>query len=156
MSYRVTSLTSQLHRHTARYPTESAAKRLKNTLAKIAARRVKNPAHRELGFLPSANLDLEGWELGELTDQGRWEYVTRLFRTDSSAWESGSKIARRYPFKLFTRSTDSSRVLETGKYWLQGYHGGKFGSHKTYNPDVVIEEGPVSHRPHFNDADCSA
>lgn len=69
----VTSLTSQLHRHTARYPTEAAAKRLKKTLAKIAERRVKYPDHREFGFLLGANLDLEGWHMGELTDQGRWE-----------------------------------------------------------------------------------
>lgn len=71
--YRRTKLTGQLHRHTARYPTKSAAKRLKATLSKIAARRIKRPSQRELGFLLGADLDLKEWDLGELTDQGRWE-----------------------------------------------------------------------------------
>lgn len=65
------STKNQLHRHTARYPTKSAAQRLKKTLAKVAARRTKYPTQPEMAFLVNANLDLEGWDLAELTDRGR-------------------------------------------------------------------------------------
>lgn len=61
---------TQLHRHTGRYPTPGAADRLRATLAKLANATVPARAS-SAAFLRAADLEMRGWEFGELTDPGR-------------------------------------------------------------------------------------
>jgi hypothetical protein len=63
---------SQLHRHTARYPTSDGGKRLLSALDKLRDREVHIPRHHpEFAFLDKADLSLKGWTFDGLMDQGR-------------------------------------------------------------------------------------
>jgi hypothetical protein len=62
----------QLHRHAARYPTNSAGKCMLEAMTKLANRKITEPRrHPELGFLAHADLTMRGWRFEELMDQGR-------------------------------------------------------------------------------------
>ncbi|KAL1404998.1 hypothetical protein Q8F55_008616 [Vanrija albida] len=123
---------SVLHRHTGRYPTPHAAAHLKATLAKLADRAVRVPTnHQELHFLHSADFELADWVAGELTDQGR-----------RAAWDSGKVYAGRYSLEPFVRSSGGGRVVETARFFLDGFYGRDFNlSGAVLAPDVVIPEG---------------
>lgn len=63
---------SQLHRHAARYPTPGAGEDMKAALGKLGKREIKSPRrHPELDFLSKADLNMTGWHLDGLMDQGR-------------------------------------------------------------------------------------
>ena len=107
---------TQLHRHTARYPTSSAGQCMHGALSKIAQRNITDPKdHSELAFLRHADLNMTDWHFDQLMDQGR-----------RAAWKSGRMFAGRYSTMnstVFSRSAGGSRVVESGSYWLQGYRG---------------------------------
>lgn len=75
-----------------------------------------------------------------------------------SAYDSGLRTRSRYTSllstaeninPLFTRSSDSGRVVETAGYWLKGFQGEEFeivGRKRLERPRVVMKTGRVSLR----------
>lgn len=63
-------LTYQLHRHTGRYPTQDAGDRTRLVLKKLANRRIRN-VRSEYSWLGTADFELQDWDMGQLTKQGR-------------------------------------------------------------------------------------
>jgi len=61
------------------------------------------------------------------------------------AWESGRSFVGRYDdLELFVRTTDSARVEETSRFWLEGFTGSEFdASAAERKANVTIPEGKV-------------
>ncbi|WVN90924.1 uncharacterized protein L203_106169 [Cryptococcus depauperatus CBS 7841] len=129
-----------LQRHTARFPTSKAAKCMLGALEKLDNREIKMPRlHPEFAFLTEVDFSLKDWRFDNLTDQGR-----------KAAWNSGRQIAAQYKGFLrkakdvFSRSSGGERVIETSRYWLEGFRQHRFilkDKSQLPHVDLIIPEG---------------